>query len=47
MHLHLGRSDTYVSGGIMNHTLEIDGKTVLDTGKVVIEDDKLRELMGL
>ncbi len=46
MHLHLGRSNTYISGGIMNHTLEIDGQKVLDNGKVNIPDPKVREIVG-
>ncbi len=48
MHLHIGRSDTYTSAGVVNHTIEIDGRKVLDNGKLVVLDDpKVREAVGL
>lgn len=48
MHLHLGRSDTYTSAGILHHTIEVDGKVVLEDGNVVLLDDpEFRRAVGL
>ncbi len=44
MHFHLGRLKSPISAGILNHTVEIDGKKIVAGGTLLIlEDPKLRE----
>ncbi len=48
MHMHIGRSDTYTSAGLKNHTIEIDGRVLLDNGRLVVLDDpEVRKSIGL
>jgi hypothetical protein len=48
MHMHIGRSDTYTSAGLRDHTIEIDGNVLLDQGRLVILDDpQIRKALGL
>ena len=39
MHFHVGRSDTYTGAGIINHTLRMDARTIVDRGKLALLDD--------
>jgi len=48
MHFHVGRSDTYVGAGIVNHTLRIDDRPIVDGGKLVLlEGPAVRQAVGL
>ncbi|MCH6544687.1 MAG: hypothetical protein IH796_01655, partial [Deltaproteobacteria bacterium] len=44
MHFHLGRLKSPISAGILNHTVEVDGKKIFAGGKLLILDDpKIKE----
>jgi hypothetical protein len=48
MHMHIGRSDTYTSAGLKNHTITIDDNVLLDNGRLVVLDDpQIRAAVGL
>lgn len=39
MHFHLGRLKSPISAGILNHTVEVDGRKIYQGGKLLILDD--------
>jgi hypothetical protein len=44
MHFHLGRLKEPISAGILNHTVEVDGKKIYEGGRLLILDDpKIKE----
>ena len=44
LHFHLGRIKSPISAGILNHTVEVDGKKIFAGGKLLILDDpKIKE----
>ncbi len=48
MHMHIGRSDTYTSAGLKNHSIAIDDAVLLDNGRLVgLDDPEVRRAVGL
>ncbi len=44
LHFHLGRLKSPISAGILNHTVEVDGKKIFEGGRLLILDDsKIRD----
>lgn len=44
MHFHLGRTVDPISAGVLNHTVEVDGRKLYERGKLLILDDpKIRD----
>jgi hypothetical protein len=39
MHFHVGRTERYVSAGVIDQTIEVDGRKIFDRGKLMIIDD--------
>lgn len=39
MHFHLGRLKDPISAGISHHTVEVDGRKVVEAGRLLILDD--------
>jgi hypothetical protein len=44
MHFHVGRTLDPISAGVLNHTVEVDGRKLYEGGKLLLLDDpKIRE----